>query len=225
MYMKWNTRFGTNNGGNATRRGPEGATAIGEGGHAMKTLRTALAGVSLVLGGAAQAANPVSVDVFVQVQNLSIAVTSAASYNYGIQQFSVSPVQGTKFTFQNDGNASEQFQYRVDVANSTALSGGGGAWTLVTAAPSAADETRLGLTSKTTAAVAGDFDYTAGRDALTSAFQTAATAFPGKFVADAGSVNPVATLAVRDVYTQWWSPTSTAQYTAVKFVVQANAIP
>lgn len=185
----------------------------------MKTLLTVLS-VALV-GGAARAANPVSVDVWVQVQNLSIAVTTSTSYDYGVQQFAASAIQATKFTFQNNGNASEQFQYGIDNVNSTAITPVG-LWAVVNTVP-AAEQVRLGLVLKTTAAVAGDFAYPT--DALTTGPVTAGTTSPSTYIADIGSINPVAVGATRDGYTQIWLPSTTTQYTHVKIIVLANAIP
>src|SRR5690349_13102651 len=113
----------------------------------MKRLMAALFAISI--GGAAHAANPVSVDVWVQVQNLSIAVTTSTAYDYGIQQFAASAIQATKFTFQNNGNASEHFGFGVDSVNSNALVSGGGLWTLVTAVPGS-EQVRLGFVMKST---------------------------------------------------------------------------
>jgi hypothetical protein len=189
----------------------------------MKKLAMAILAIGLC-SGVARAANPFSVDVYVQIQNLSIAVTSSTMYDYGIQQFAVNAVQGTKFTFQNNGNASEQFQFGVNAAASNALTAGGGLWTLVTAAP-AAEQVRLGLVLKTTAAVAGDFTYAAPQDGLSTSFVTAGTTSPSTFVADAGSINPVAVSGTRDGYTQLFTPTTTAQFGKVRVVLQANAIP
>lgn len=191
----------------------------------MKKLLGVVAGLALA-AGAAHAVNPVPVEVWVQVQNLSIAVTTSTSYDYGIQQFAATAVQATKFTFQNNGNASEHFGFGVDSVNSTALTTGGGLWTLVsTAGAPGAEQVRLGFVMKSTAAIAGDFTYAAPDDALTTASQVAGGAAGTIFVADAASINPVAAGASHDGYTQIAVPSTTAQFGHVKIVVQATATP
>lgn len=182
----------------------------------------AIAGLGL-LAQNARAANPAEVEVWVMISNLSVNISSATWYNYGPTVAGTTPVQGTSFVVQNNGNIAETFQLRV-VPTSNALVGGGGLWTLVSGAP-AGEQVRLCALFTAGPPAVGDF--TPGTDALTTALVSsgAIDASPFAFTdfATQGG-NAVGVGASRNLWTRLDTSATTTQYTNKFIRLEVNAI-
>jgi len=175
---------------------------------------------ALLLAGTARAANPADVEVWVMLQNLSVTIASATSYDYNTVSTATSTAQTVGFQVTNSGNVAEKYQLRVLPA-STALLGGGGAWTLVSAAP-AADQCRLSALFNSVAPAVGAFDMT--QDPLTLVAVTSGAIDPAPFIGDQNG-NGVAAAANRNLWTRFDAPTSTAQFGKVNLKIEITAIP
>ena len=177
-------------------------------------------GGSLFLAGMARAANPEAVEVWVMLQNLSVTIASATSYDYNTVSTGTSTAQTVGFQVTNSGNVAEKYQLRVLPA-STALVGGGGAWTLVSGVP-AVDQCRLSALFNSVAPAVGTFDLT--WDPLTLVAVTAGAIDPAPFIGDQNA-NGVAAAANRNLWTRFDAPASTAQFGKVNLKIEITAIP
>jgi len=185
-------------------------------------LITAIAGIGL-LAPNARAANPAEVEVWVMISNLSVNITSATMYNYGATVAGTTPVQATNFVVQNNGNVTETFQLRV-VPTSNALAGGGGLWTLVSAAP-VGEQVRLNALFTAGPSVLGNFDTV--NDALTTvlvsagAIDTSPFAFTDFATAGGAGVLPGTS---RNLWTRLDTSLTTTQYINKFLRIEINAI-
>ncbi|MCK4532147.1 hypothetical protein KAU39_00030 [bacterium] len=173
-----------------------------------------------IAGGTVYAGLNENIYCTVLIQDLSVSLSSS-SYPFGALATSGSsePLAQT-ITVTNDGNVTEDY----DLSIAYSLTGGGTAWTPVTAAP-AAHQFRMSAMFSTTANAAGSYD--GPTDALTTGVQTASAT---KFAIDLEGVGlkgySVATSATRDLNFRFEAPTATdvtaQQYITVTITATAS---